>query len=156
MAQNFQYLPEVDQPGSVVRTGPPEAFYRTVLDAHRSMHRRVPSAEYPDGYLGTINSRRGDRMLDSLKSTLNKKAYQRGVHKGERIDRSDYYWPPEFNMMTGLEYEARGLKFAPLQQFVPTHLVSEGKMLTPEGEVEFIPAGAKRISQLRRLSPSWR
>ena len=37
------------------------------LDARRSMYNQTPEAQYPDGYLGTINTRRGDRLLDNLK-----------------------------------------------------------------------------------------
>jgi hypothetical protein len=63
---------------------------------------RAPQAEYPDGYLGTIRSRRDDKgkpyamsdtVLDSLKNRQNQRAYQRGVHKGERIDPASYMWP---------------------------------------------------------------
>ena len=51
---------------------------RDSMDASRIGVGRVPSAEYPDGYLGTIRSRRDDRLLDSIKNRVNQKAYQRG------------------------------------------------------------------------------
>src|SRR5688500_16168090 len=73
--------------GSPVATpGGPQPFFRDAQDERRSMWRRTPDAQYPDGYLGTIPSRRGDRILDTLKSRQNQRSYQRGVHKGERID----------------------------------------------------------------------
>src|SRR5206468_7107201 len=112
---NWQYLTPVDQPGSNVRAnggaGVTALSFRDALDSARTpMGQRVPQAQYPDGYLGTIQSRREDRILDKVKQRLNDRSYQRGVHKGERIDPSDYYWPDEVNPQVGLEYEARGLR----------------------------------------------
>jgi hypothetical protein len=71
------------------------------------MWRRTPEATYPDGYLGTITSRRDDRLLGALKGRVNERSYQRGVHKGERIDPGDYFWPEQFNLDTGLKNESR-------------------------------------------------
>ena len=80
---------------------------RDEMDASRIGVGRVPSAEYPDGYLGTIRSRRDDRLLDSVKSRVNQKAYQRGVHKGERIEPSMYFWPQEMSDMSGIERQMK-------------------------------------------------
>lgn len=95
------------------QTPPAEMLhFRDPLDARRSMMgNRMPQAEYPDGYLGTIVSRRNDRMLNSFKNRLTERSYQRGVHKGERIDQGDYFWPDQFNPQTAIRYEARGLKW---------------------------------------------
>jgi hypothetical protein len=113
---NWSYLPGVDQPGSNVRAnggaGANALSFRDALDANRvRAGDRVPSAEYPDGYLGTIQSRREDKILDKVKQRQNDRSYQRGVHKGERIDPSDYYWPDDINPQSGLEYQARGLRW---------------------------------------------
>lgn len=85
----------------------PQPFFRDELDSFRSMWRRTPEAQYPDGYLGTITARRDDRLLQSLRSRENQRSYQRGVHKGERIDPGDYVWPDQFNLTTGIRREAR-------------------------------------------------
>jgi hypothetical protein len=77
------------------------------LDAIRIGTGRVPQAEYPDGYLGTIRSRRDDRLLDSIKNRVNQKSYQRGVHKGERIEGSAYFWSPDFNDQMGLKRQMK-------------------------------------------------
>jgi hypothetical protein len=77
------------------------------LDAIRIGTGRVPQAEYPDGYLGTIRSRRDDRLLDSIKSRVGQKAYQRGVHKGERIEPSAYFWSPDFNADSGIKRQMK-------------------------------------------------
>ena len=67
---------------------------RSELDTSRMGVGRQPSAEYPDGYLGTIRSRCDDRgrssptsdtVLDSMKNRVGQRSYQRGVHRGERV-----------------------------------------------------------------------
>ena len=64
---------------------------RSEIDESRMGIGRQPSAEYPDGYLGTIRSRRDDRgrssstsdtVLDSMKNRVGQRSYQRGVHRG--------------------------------------------------------------------------
>jgi hypothetical protein len=97
----------------VTRTGGPQPFFHNLLDERRSMWRATPEAQYPDGYLGTLNSRRADRLMNNLIDRSRNRPYTRGVHKGERIDGRDYFWPEEFNPMTGLELEAMGEKYAP-------------------------------------------
>lgn len=112
---------------------------RGELDAIRIGTGRVPSAEYPDGYLGTIRSRRDDRLLDSIKNRVGQKSYQRGVHKGERIEPSAYYWPMDFNAQMGIKRQMKAKydpesgtyripKYAPDARLTPApHLVNDGK-----------------------------
>lgn len=107
----FLYLPPygIGQPGAQTIQGgggTPQPAFHDVRDERRSMYRRTPEAQYPDGYLGCITSRRNDRLLDALKSRVNQRNYQRGVHKGERIDPVDYTWPIEFHPMSGLMRQA--------------------------------------------------
>lgn len=111
------------------------------LDAIRIGTGRVPQAEYPDGYLGTIRSRRDDRLLDSIKNRVNQKSYQRGVHKGERIEPSAYYWSPDFNDQTSIKRQMKAKqvningvmvwttkKYTQDIRLVPApHLVNDGK-----------------------------
>lgn len=126
-----------------------------MLDAARIGMGRTPSAEYPDGYLGTIRTRREDRVLDSLKNRLTQRSYQRGVHKGERIDQSDYFWPEMLQPDRGLRNEARGLKTGPVLSLAPApHLVNDGKANVQANEpVEINPI---RVAQMDRLRPNWR
>ncbi len=109
--QNIQYLPPfgIGQPGSAVQGGGGgslDPFFHNERDARRSMFRRTPEAAYPNGYLGTIVSRREDRLLDALKHRESDRSYTRGVHKGSRIDPVDYLWPDKFNPMSGLLRQA--------------------------------------------------
>jgi hypothetical protein len=115
---------------------------------------KTPEAEYPDGYLGTIRSRRDDRLLDSTKARVNQKSYQRGVHKGERIDQSDYYWPQQLDPQRGLRNEKKGLKTSFVEQLTPPPLlVNDGKASVPANEPGRIDL--KRQQQLSRLMPNW-
>ena len=145
---------------------------RSELDFLRMGVGREPSAEYPDGYLGTIRTRRDDRgrpnsasetVLDSLKIRIGQRSYQRGVHRGERIDPQDYYYPeslrPERGIMRQMAAQYDGQKFmasryAPEFDMVPPpHLPNDGKAdmrSSSPGQID-----EKRAEQLRRLKPAW-
>lgn len=154
MAQNTQNLGAGGMYGTYTALGGGGTFARDELDARRMSVGRTPEAEYPDGYLGAIPSRRGDRLLDGVKDRENRRSYSRGVHKGERIDARDYFWPSDQQPDRGLKREARGLRQAPLLQLMaPTHLVNDGKTDMPNdlpGEID-----PKRAIQLRHLRPPW-
>jgi hypothetical protein len=139
---------------------------RGELDAIRIGTGRVPSAEYPDGYLGTIRSRRDDRLLDSIKSRVGQKAYQRGVHKGERIEPSMYFWSESFNDQMGIKRmskakfdETSGMwrvpRSGPQFHLAPApHLVNDGKANTTANEPHAM--NQIRAAQLAYLKPAWR
>ena len=171
MTTNWQYLAPfgVSQPGTPSYGGGGRTDligYRDILDARRSVATaRTPEAEYPDGYLGNVNSRREDRLLKGIQSRLTQRSYQRGIHKGERIDPSDYFWSADFNPQTGLEREAAGIKFAP--SGTPEEQVTylgKGHMLNPSQlgdlarsvNIDPGPADPIRTAKAARLLPSWR
>lgn len=145
------------QPGTPVAGGGGRGLviqYRDNLDAARARTgTRVPSAEYPDGYLGTIQSRREDRLLNQLKNRLNQRSYQRGVHKGERVDPADYIWPPELDpYMAGIARQATGMRAAPLMTPVE-------QLLLPRGSGSLLseaPPNPQNLDELRRLAPGWK
>lgn len=172
MPQNMQYLPPmgVGQPGSI-EGGVQELTFRDPLDATRSgMAGYIPSAAYPDGYLGTIQSRREDRLLDSLKGQINQRSYQRGVHKGERIDAADYFWPAQLQPDRGLIRQAAGVmqpdhtilvkRNAPLGTVFEQMQVSGAMELptSPRGKLRPPPSTYENPAPtaLRSLGPSWR
>ncbi|MFK0015811.1 hypothetical protein [Streptomyces sp. NPDC091027] len=155
---NVQYLAPlgVPQPGTPTYGGGGRTDIvgaRNILDAKRLMTTgRTPTAEYPDGYLGTLNSRRSDRLgdkaLGSRPMRSAQKNYTRGVHKGERADPGDYLWPDDFNPMTALEYQARGKKWTAHGDPMTEHrLVGTGIMQL---------ADADRRTVLKQLRPQWR
>jgi len=111
--QGFEY-PAADAPFDVNNTKGPQPFFRDLLDMRRSMWMQTPEAQYPDGYLGTLNSRRADGLMNNLIDRHRNRPYTRGIHKGERIEGRDYFWPEEFNPDTSLELEAVGEKWAPM------------------------------------------
>jgi hypothetical protein len=148
---------------------------RDILDARRMMDSgRVPSAEYPDGYLGTIGagSRREDRLLGAIANRATQKAYQRGVHKGERIDPADYYWTEEVHPAAALEAQAEGRKWTQRGSMVGSPLVNDGKsptmvatqarfataqrVYTQETTPPFTSVDEQRRAQLARFRPAWR
>ena len=159
----FQFLPPFNQgaPGNANTVGGGGGigpYFRDALDAKRSMYNRTPEAMYPDGYLGTINSRRGDRLLDNLKGRQNQRSYVRGVHKGEKIDPADYMFPPQLQPDRGLARMAAGIPFdtevlvernAPMFFMLPQYTPKESAMQGATG-------GVGRTTQLRRLAPPWR
>jgi len=143
---------------------------RSNLDFQRLGVGRVPSAEYPDGYLGTlITRRRDDRLLDSVKNNVNKKAYQRGVHKGERIEPSMYYWPLELQPTRGITRQmkskvdtSKGVvvyyseRNSPEVTLTPApHLVNDGKTNKRADEPGAIYA-KQSSGRLINMRPAWR
>ena len=139
---------------------------RSEIDAQRMGLPRTPSAEYPDGYLGTIRSRRDDRLLDSLKTRVNQKAYQRGVHRGERVDQSAYFWPQELSADRGIKTMLKASydpvnqtmmskRNAPQTRLAPApHLVNDGKAnVRHDGPGEISPS---RYNKFNSLKPGWK
>lgn len=89
------------------------AQFRNPLDARRSMAKEGQQG-YPDGYLGSMSwDRRQDKLLNELGNQLNKKPYQRGVHKGSKIGVQDYFWPTDFQPDMRLRAEAKYTQTTP-------------------------------------------
>lgn len=108
---NIQYNPPVGQQGSVTQYGGggsvPVSGFRSILDARLGAATgKTPEAQYPDGYLGSITDRHGDKLLDTVKN--NARGYQRGVHKGSRISGREYFWTRDFNPYTTVENRIAG------------------------------------------------
>lgn len=165
--QNWQSIGGQGMSGYNNMGGQGTPVARGELDAIRIGTGRVPSAEYPDGYLGTIRSRRDDRLLDSIKNRVNQKAYQRGVHKGERIEPSAYYWDMEMRPDRGLK---RQMKAKPVNvnggvvymvprngmdlRLIPApHLVNDGKSNMRSDQD--MAMNVQRANQLKYLKPVW-
>jgi len=145
---------------------------RSELDYLRMGVGKEPGAEYPDGYLGTIRTRRDDRgkpgsaserMLDSVKIRLGQKSYQRGVHRGERVDPASYFYPDDLRPERGLVRQSKAVldgniwriarNIPDFDMVPPPHLVNDGKanmQSTSPGEID-----KRRAAQLGRLKPSW-
>jgi hypothetical protein len=175
IGQNSQYLPPFGAGGqSVQQGGAQQIQFRDPLDAARSgMSGFVPDAAYPSGYLGTIQSRREDRFLQNLQGQVNERSYSRGVHKGERIDPSDYFWPSEMQPQAGLVRQMQTavpqpdgtiatLRFAPMMTVQEQMLASGGEQIpmTPRGKMRPPPTvydvNPDVAASLRRYAPSWK
>jgi hypothetical protein len=153
--QNYQWLGAGGlYGGNIVGHGTAMPRALSELDAARMGIGRTPESEYPDGYLGTIRSRRDDKVLDATKSRVNQRSYQRGVHKGERIDQGDYSWPMQLQPDRGLRNQKKGLKTVFVEQLAPPpQLINDGKTNVPANEPGRIDQ--KRQQQLSRLMPNW-
>lgn len=150
----------------------PQPVAHDYLDAQRMSWRSTPEATYPDGYLGTINSRRQDRLFDGLKQRSNNRPYTRGVHKGERMDVRDYFFPPEFNLWSGVERQMATAQAVPdeggitffterftppgLFEFLPDERYPTDRRVGPRGQpVPGFQANPDRTSMLRGQAPPW-
>jgi hypothetical protein len=139
----------------------PTPVFRSAIDKVMVAWGAGPDTQYPDGYLGTqpATSRRSDKLLNSVHRT-NSRPYSRGVHKGERVNPGDYIWPVELNLWSGLEFEAKGMKWAPVGAD-PVMLTNDGKA-GPRGiprnldrpQMEIIDQ--QRRSRLKSLAPGWK
>lgn len=155
---NSSYDPQ-SSAQSIAPMGPAPSF-RNTKDAQLAAWGASPDVQYPDGYLGTMTSNRRQDKLTAAVMRTNTRSYTKGVHKGERINSGDYIWPEEFNLLTGIQLESQGKKFAPTGA-MPTHLTNDGKM-GPRG----VPSGTSRPDQpivdmqrrsmLKSLTPPWR
>lgn len=130
---------------------------RDGLDGLR-MGGKNPEAQYPDGYLGTIRSRREDRLLDAVKQKIGDRSYQRGVHKGIQIDAGDYFWPAELQPTRGLELQATTRqRNAPLQTTTEQILYGRGLPRGAESLVGPMPGEiSEQAPQLAKYLPEWR
>jgi hypothetical protein len=152
----WQTLPPmgVGQPGAPVQGGGggvgPQPFFRSAMDKQVSGWGNTPESMYPSGYLGTTRTRREDRLIDNLSKRQNQRPYTRGVHRGERIPPSDYFWPPEFNPQSGLQAQAEGRRQAPVGQSNPVYSPRQWSV------AETTTGIGERANALRKLGPSWR
>lgn len=141
-------------PGSEVRAGgggTPVVGARSALDMRRMMQSgRVPDAQYPDGYLGTVSGRHQDKLLQSYGAGGRyDRPYDRGVHKGERLDRAAYSWPSWISPTAGLKNQAEGKKWAPHGR--PADVPSmPGSNASPNS------AQPLKASDLAKFAPTWR
>lgn len=123
----------------VINPATPTPWFRDPLDRARSvLDERTPGAQYPDGYLGNTQSRR-QRLTDPPPQA--RKPTDRGVHRDAALQADDYAWPDEFNLLSGVQNQLRGVRY-----------VSPG--FGPDTPAA--PAtDPDRIAELRKLAPSW-
>jgi hypothetical protein len=101
-----------------------------------------------------------------MKQRLGQRGYQRGVHRGERIDPSDYYYPTELSAERGVQRQMKAkftgntwetLRYVENQMLVPApHLPNDGKAGPNVRSDSPYAVNEKRVSQLSNMRPSWR
>lgn len=146
---------------------------RSELDFLRMGVGRQPQAEYPDGYLGTIRSRRddrgrpssvSDRVLDGLKVRIGQRSYQRGVHRGERIDASDYYYPEGLENFRGIARQMKAVRDGNVyrvQRGVENAMAAPAPHLPNDGKANMRSTSPqsldkRRVDQMARMRPAWK
>lgn len=130
--------------------GYPVVGARNALDMRRMMQSgHTPDSEYPDGLLGTYGDRHQDKLLQSYGAGGRyDRPYDRGVHKGERLDRDAYSWPAWMTPMSGLDRQANGQKrWAPVGR--PADSPSFPGSNTPNSQ-------PFKVEDLARFAPSWK
>jgi len=146
---------------------------RSELDFLRLGVGRQPSAEYPDGYLGTIRSRRDDRgrssstsddVLNALKVRVGQRSYQRGVHRGERVDVQDYYYPEGLEATRGIARQFRGVRdgnVIRVARNVENAMAAPAPHLPNDGKANMrstspMALDKRRVDQMARMRPAWK
>lgn len=146
---------------------------RSELDFLRLGVGRAPQAEYPDGYLGTIRSRRDDRgrpsstsdtVLNSLKVRVGQRSYQRGVHKGERIDSAGYYYPEGLENTRGIARQMKSAKDGNVyrsKRNVENAMAAPAPHLPNDGKANMRSTSPqsldkRRVDQMARMRPGWK
>ena len=146
---------------------------RSELDFLRLGVGRAPQAEYPDGYLGTIRTRRDDRgrdsstsdtVLNGLKVRVGQRSYQRGVHRGERIDVQDYYYPEGLDAMRGIRRQMKGVKdgnVIRVQRGVENAMAAPAPHLPNDGKANMrstspLSLDKHRVDQMARMRTPWK
>ena len=127
-----------------------------------------PRPQYPDGYLGTINTRREDRLLDGLKKRQTNRPYTRGIHKGERIDCTGLLLASRVQPVVGLETPssrgASSLLLASVNTWSTsgTRLIARSALVVSRSVpgtrtvvVQNAPQNPDRIPVLRSQAPPW-
>jgi hypothetical protein len=146
---------------------------RSELDFLRLGVGRAPQAEYPDGYLGTIRSRRDDRgrpssvsdkVLNGLKVRVGQRSYQRGIHRGERVDASDYYYPEGLDNMRGIARQMSAKKMGNVymsRRGVEDAMAAPAPHLPNDGKANMrstspLALDKQRVDQMARMRPNWK
>ena len=144
---------------------------RSELDFLRLGVGRAPQAEYPDGYLGTIRTRRDDRgrdtsdnVLNALKVRVGQRSYQRGIHRGERIDVQDYYYPEGLDAMRGIRRQMKGVRdgnVIRVQRGVENAMAAPAPHLPYDGKANMrstapLALDKRRVDQMSRMRTPWR
>lgn len=101
-----------------------------------------------------------------MKSRVGQRSYQRGVHRGERIDPSDYYYPAGFEPDRGIKRQMRGVvtgnvistkRHTETAKLAPApHLPNDGKAGPSIRSNSPMAINKKRTDQWARVRPDWK
>jgi hypothetical protein len=130
------------------------------LRMHPNQQQRNGAAEYPAGYLSTITGRGVDRLGSGVLGRLDDRSYQRGIHKGTKMDPQQYFWPEEFTPDMGVRRPAHldpDTFLLEQRRQAPVPINTERLMHTglraPVGNPD--PVSQPYMDHLQTLMPEW-
>ena len=90
--------------------------------------------------------------------------YERGVHKGERIDQSEYYYPAGLDNMRGIRRQMKAAKSGTVYmspRYVEDATVAPAPHLPNDGKANMRSTSPqaldkRRVDQMARMRPGWR
>jgi hypothetical protein len=102
--------------------------------------------------------------MNSLKVRIGQRSYQRGVHRGERIDSSDYYYPEGLSNMRGIARQMQAAKVGNVymsKRNVEDAMVAPAPHLPNDGKANMrstspMSLDKQRVDQMARMRPSWK
>jgi hypothetical protein len=104
--------------------------------------------------------------MDSLKIRVGQRSYQRGVHRGERIDQSDYYYPEGLENYRGIARQMKAAKVGNVYlstrnvedaRIAPApHLPNDGKAGPTVKSDSPMSINRVRQEQMSRMRPAWK
>jgi hypothetical protein len=102
--------------------------------------------------------------MNALKVRVGQRSYQRGVHRGERIDVQDYYYPAGLDNMRGIARQMRGKKAGNVilvKRNVENAMAAPAPHLPNDGKANMrstspLALDKQRVDQMARMRPNWK
>jgi hypothetical protein len=103
-------------------------------------------------------------VLDGLKVRVGQRSYQRGVHRGERIDVQDYYYPEGLENTRGIARQMKAVKDGNVyrvQRGVENAMAAPAPHLPNDGKANMrstspMSLDKRRVDQMARMRPAWK
>ena len=102
--------------------------------------------------------------MNALKVRIGQRSYQRGVHRGERIDVQDYYYPEGLENSRGISRQMRGKRVGSTirtKRNVEDAMAAPAPHLPNDGKANMrstspMALDKRRVDQVARMRPAWR
>ena len=103
-------------------------------------------------------------LLNALKVRVGQRSYQRGVHRGERVDVQDYYYPEGLEATRGIARQFRGVRdgnVIRVARNVENAMAAPAPHLPNDGKANMrstspMALDKRRVDQMARMRPAWK